>query len=106
MIEDFNNYIEYKEKERILNEELLKQKQLEEAEKQKREDLGYQTLQKMRKNLNLNNKVDKDEENIDFNYRYTSSIKNKNNNNKNREIAFRDYLESFQTVKEKAIDNK
>ena len=106
MIEDFNNYIEYKEKERILNEELLKQKQLEEAEKQKKEDLGYQTLQKMRKNLNLNNKVNKDEENIDFNYRYTSSIKNKNNNNKNREIAFRDYLESFQTVKEKAIDNK
>ena len=105
-INDFNNFIEYKEKERILNEELLKQKLLEEAEKQKEEDVEFQILEKMKKNLNLNNKVNKDEENIDFNYRYISSIKNKNKNNENKENAFKDYLESFQFVKEKTFYNK
>ena len=104
-INDFNSYIENKEKERIINEELLKKKQLEEANKLKEEDIEYQVLQKMKKNLNLNNKVKNDEENIDFNYRYTSSIKNKDKKDIILEHAFKDYLESLQVVKQKDINN-
>ena len=104
-INDFNNYIENKEKERIHNEELLRQKQLEEAIKLKEEDAEYQVLQKMRKNLNLDNKIKKDEENIDFNYRYTSIIKNKDSKNIS-EQAFKDYLESLEVVKQKDTNNK
>ena len=104
-INDFNNYIENKERERILKEELLRQKQLEEAIKLKEKDAEYQVLQKMRKNLNLDNKIKKDEENIDFNYRYTSSIKNKDSKNIS-EQAFKDYLESLEVVKQKDTNNK
>ena len=104
-INDFNSYIENKEKERIINEELFKKKQLEEANKLKEEDIEYQVLQKMKKNLNLNNKVKNDEENIDFNYRYTSSIKNKDKKDIILEHAFKDYLESLQVVKQKDINN-
>ena len=105
-INDFNNFIEHKEKERIANEELIKQKELEEAMKLKEEDAEYQVIQKMKKNLNINNNVKKDEENIDFNYRYTSSIKSKDNQSAISEQAFKDYLESLEIVKDKTILNK
>ena len=100
-INDFNNYIEYKEKEKMANEELKKQKELEEAIKLKEEGAEYQVLQKMKKNLNTNNNIKKDEENIDFNYRYTSSIKSKDNQSAISEKAFKDYLESLEFVKDK-----
>ena len=100
-INDFNNYIEYKEKEKMANEELKKQKELDEAIKLKEEGAEYQVLQKMKKNLNTNNNIKKDEENIDFNYRYTSSIKSKDNQSAISEKAFKDYLESLEFVKDK-----
>ena len=105
-INDFNNFIEYKERERIMNEELYKQKQLEEEKKLREEDPEYQAIQKMRKNLNLNNNIKKDEENIDFNNIYITKVKNKNKNKIICEQAFKDYLESFKFVKQKDINNK
>ena len=104
-INDFNNYIEYKERERMMNEKILKQKQLEEAKKLREDDAEYQVIQKMRKNLNLNNNIKKDEENIDFNYRYISKNKDKEKNKTIYEQAFKDYLESFKVVKQKTIKN-
>ena len=89
-----------------MNEELLRQRQLEKAKKLREENVEYQVLEKMRKNLNLNNKIKKDEENIDFNYRYISNVKNRNRNKSISEQAFKDYLESYQVVKQKEINNK
>ena len=103
-INDFTNYIESKEKERLINAELLKKKQKEEEIKSKEEDIGYQVLVKMKKNLNLNNNIKSDEENIDFNYRYISNQKkNRNSKKNNSEQAFKDYLESLKFVKAKKV---
>ena len=111
-INEFNNYIEYKERERMMNEELLKQKQIEEEKKLREEDAEYQVMQKMKKNLNLDNNVKKDEERINFKsqdskVKYTN--KNKKNINKNKTIseqAFKDYLESIGFVKQKSINKE
>ena len=105
-INDFTNYIESKEKERRINEELLKKKQKEEEIKSKEEDIGYQVLLKMKKNLNLNNNIKTDEENIDFNYRYISNQKKNRKSKKNiSEQAFKDYLEALKFVKAKKVIN-
>ena len=111
-INEFNNYIEYKERERMMNEELLKQKQIEEEKKFREEDAEYQVMQKMKKNLNLDNNLKKDEERINFKsqdskVKYTN--KNKKNINKNKTIseqAFKDYLESIGFVKQKSINKE
>ena len=111
-INEFNNYIEYKERERMMNEELLKQKQIEEEKKLREEDAEYQVMQKMKKNLNLDNNLKKDEERINFKsqdskVKYTN--KNKKNINKNKTIseqAFKDYLESIGFVKQKSINKE
>ena len=101
-INEFNNYIESKEKERVINEELLKKKKQEEEIKLKEEDIGYQTIEKMKKQLNLNQNQNKDEENIDFNYKYIpSTIRERNSKKTNSEQAFEDYLESLKFVKAK-----
>ena len=109
-INDFNNYIDCKEKERLTNEELFRQKQIEEEKKLKEEDIHYQVMQKMIKNLNMNNKIKKEEENIDFNYRYIPSIKNQKLKDIVSQQAFKDYLESLKFVKKKekllAINNE
>lgn len=102
-IKEFTNFIESKEKERIINEEILRKKQEEEELKLKQEDIEYQVWEKMRKNLNLDNNLKKSEENINFNYRYTFNPKNKNKINIS-EQAFRDYLESLQVVKDKKVN--
>ncbi len=105
-INDFTNYIESKEKERRINEELLKKKQKEEEIKTKEEDIKYQIMLKMKKNLNLNNNIKTDEENIDFNYRYISNQKKNRKSKKNiSEQAFKDYLEALKFVKAKKVIN-
>ena len=105
-INEFTNYLESKEKERLINEELLRKQKIEEEIKLKQEDAEYQVWEKMRKNLNLNNKLNKDEDNIDFIYRYSVNSKSKDKIKRNSEQAFKDYLESLQILKEKKIDKK
>ena len=104
-INEFTNYLESKERERLINEELLRKQKIEEEIKLRQEDAEYQVWEKMRKNLNLNNNLNKDEDNIDLVYRYSINSKSKDKSKRNSEQAFRDYLESLQILKEKE-DNK
>ena len=104
-INEFNNYIEYKERERMMNEELLKQKQIEEEKKLREEDAEYQVMQKMKKNLNLDNNLKKDEERINFKSQ-DSKVKYTNKNKSISEQAFKDYLESIGFVKQKSINKE
>ena len=95
IVDDFNNYFEKKEKERLLNEEIMKKKQLEEEELIKSQDEQYQLMQKMKKNLNLENTENENEEKINFKYRYSSVINQRKNESLFKKLskeAFNDYL--------------
>ena len=106
IINDFNNYIQNKEKERLLNEELMKKKQLEEEEIIKGQDEQYQLKQKMIQNLNKENKTNQ-EEDINFDYRYSSSKNNNKINHKSKyKEAFNEYLFILNQAKDKRVQNK
>ena len=104
-INNFNNFIINKEKERIINEELLKQKILEEQKISKEKDIQYQVYKKMIKNLN-NDEIDKSEEKIDFKYKSMSSYKNNDKNSNIAEQAYKEYLQSLKMIKKKFNKNK
>ena len=107
IINDFNNYMESKEKERLLNEEMMRKKQIEEEELIKGQDEHYQLMQKMKKNLNLENKINKEENEIKFDYKYSSSINNNKSNDKNiAKEAFNEYLTILNKAKNKRAHNK
>ncbi len=110
IINDFNNYIQNKEKERIQNEEMNMKKQMEEDQIIQGQDEHYQLKKKMVKNLNLENKVNEEEDNINFDYRYSSSIHNNKKDNKNKaKEAFDEYLFFYNYLKNKknkVKDNK
>ena len=102
IINDFNNYIEYKEKEKHAKEEMMKKKQLEEEELIKVQDEHYQLKQKMIKNLNRENKIKKEEEDITFDYKdYSNLNSNRRDNKKILKEAFNEYLIFFQNAKNK-----
>jgi hypothetical protein len=104
IINDFNNYFQMKEKERLENKEKMRKKQLEEEELMKGQDEQYQLLQKMKNNLNAENKVNIEEEKIDFKYKYSSILNKKINDNLNKKKmkdAFNDYLLALNYVKSK-----
>ena len=107
IINDFNNYMESKERERLLNEEMMRKKQIEEEELINGEDEHYQLMQKMKKNLNLENKINKEENEIKFDYKYSSSINNNKSNDKNiAKEAFNEYLTILNKAKNKRAHNK
>ena len=107
IINDFNNYIQKKEKERMLNEELMKKKQLEEEETLKKYDENYQLMKKMRKNLNQENKINIDESKINFNYKYAARLfKNKDDGKNKLKEAFNEYLISLNNAKLKSAQIK
>ena len=107
IINDFNNYMESKERERLLNEEMMRKKQIEEEELIKGQDEHYQLMQKMKKNLNLENKINKEENEIKFDYKYSSSINNNKSNDKNiAKEAFNEYLTILNKAKNKRAHNK
>ena len=107
IINDFNNYMESKERERLLNEEMMRKKQIEEEELIKGEDEHYQLMQKMKRNLNLENKINKEENEIKFDYKYSSSINNNKTNDKNKsKEAFNEYLTILNKAKNKRAQNK
>ena len=106
IINDFNNFIQKKEKERILNQELMKKKLMEEEELIKEHDEQYQLMKKMKKNLNLENYINNDEEKIKFNYKYFSNINNNKKGNQNAaKEAYKEYLISFKNIKLKNEQN-
>ena len=109
IVNDFNNYFSKKEKERLLNEEIMKKKQLEEEELIKSQDEHYQLMEKMKKNLNSENVENADEEKINFKYRYSSVINQRKKENLLKKIskdAFNDYLLSLNYIKLKNAKSK
>ena len=107
IINDFNNFIQKKEKERKLNEELIKKKQLEEEEMLKKYDENYQLMKKLRKNLNVENKINEEESKINFNYKYAARLfKNKEDRKNKVKEAFNEYLLSLNNAKLKSAQIK
>ena len=100
-IDEFNNRLEIREKEKKLHEELMNKKLCEEEKKKREEDVEYQVLEKMKKNLDSdnNNEESKENENIDFNYKFFLSkdlVKNKSTID-----PYQDYKEFFDIITEK-----
>ena len=107
-LNEFNNKLEIREKEKKIHEELMNQKLLEEEKKRREEDIEYQIFSKMKENLkneNYNEENNKENENIDFNYKMVLSkglVKNKI-----KIDPYKEYKEFFKMEKEKQDkDNK
>ena len=105
IINDFYNYFQKKEKERLLNEEKMKKKLIEEDKLIKSQDEQYQLMQKMKEKLNSENVEKPEEEKINFKYKYSSVISKKKNDNLYKKIAkdaFNDYLLTLKYIKLKS----
>lgn len=81
-LNEFNNKLEIREKEKKRHEEFMNQKLYEEEQKRKKEDIEYQIFSKMKENLRMENddEENKKNEDIDFNYKIVLSkglVKNK-----------------------------
>ena len=107
-LNEFNNKLEIREKEKKIHEELMNQKLFEEEKKRREEDIEYQIFSKMKENLrneNYNEENNKENENIDFNYKMVLSkglVKNKI-----KIDPYKEYKEFFKMEKEKQDkDNK
>ena len=98
-INEFNNYIEQKENEiksndKIMAETLKKQKSiLDETDEE------FQLKQKMKKNLENEEKNKKEEIDIKLNYKFIPTLKATKKKNKNK--SYKDYQEFFEIVKNK-----
>ena len=98
-VNEFNNLLEEKEKERKMEEEYINNKIREEENKKREEDIRYQIFSKIQENLKKDNEKENKEENIDFNYKLFLSkglVSNKNNTD-----PYLDYKEFFEMEKEK-----
>ena len=82
-LNEFNNKLELREKEKKLHEEYMNQKLFEEEKKRREEEIEYQIVSKMKENLrkeNYDENNKKEDEDIDFNYKMVLSrglVKNK-----------------------------
>jgi len=100
-LNEFNNKLEIKEKEKKIHEEFMNQKLFEEEKKRREEDIEYQIFSKMKENLRKeNNEEDnKENESIDFNYKMVLSkglVKNKI-----KIDPYKEYKEFYELEKEK-----
>jgi len=103
-VNEFNNLLEEKEKEKKLEEEYLNQKLIEEENKRREEDIRYQIFSKIQENLKKEDVKENKGENIDFNYKLFLSkglVTNKVNTD-----PYLDYKEFFQFEKEKQEKEK
>ena len=74
-LNEFNNRLEIKEKEKKIHEEFMNKKLFEEEKKRQEEDIEYQIFSKMKENLRKENNDEdhKENESIDFNYKMVLS---------------------------------
>ena len=107
-INEFNNKLELREKERKRQEEYMNQKLFEEEQKRREEDIEYQIFSKMRENLQKENynedNNNKENENIDFNYKIVLSkglVKNQI-----KMDPYKEYKEFFEMEKKKEEKRK
>ena len=94
-IDEFNHFVEAKEKEKIINDEVLRKKLLEEAKKNQEEADEFQIIEKMRRNLSM--EKNNDDEDINFNYQYISTSKIPHNEVEGQ--PYDEYLEFFDLAK-------
>ena len=98
-IDEFNNYIEQKENEiksndKIMAETLKKEKSILDETNEE-----FQLKQKMKKNLENEEKNKKEEIDIKLNYKFIPTLKATKKKNKNK--SYKDYQEFFEIVKNK-----
>ena len=99
-IDDFNNYIEQKEKEKKINDRKLAETLRKEELKIREEDIEFQIKQKMKlifaKEAVGENKKEND---IDFNYKFIPTLKVTKKIDGSK--SYKDFKEFFETVKNK-----
>ena len=98
-IDEFNNFIEQKEREIISNNKIMAETLKKEKSKLEEKDVQIQTKQKMKKNLEKEAKNKNQENDIKFDYKFIPTLKATKKKNKNK--SYKDYQEFFEIVKNK-----
>ena len=98
-IDEFNNFIEQKEREIISNNKIMEETLKKEKTKLEEKDVQIQTKQKMKKNLEKEAKNKNQEDDIKFDYKFIPTLKATKKKNKNK--SYKDYQEFFEIVKNK-----
>ena len=98
-IDEFNNFIEQKEREIISNNKIMAETLKKEKSKLEEKDVQIQTKQKMKKNLEKEAKNKNQEDDIKFDYKFIPTLKATKKKNKNK--SYKDYQEFFEIVKNK-----
>ena len=98
-IDEFNNFIEQKEREIISNNKIMEETLKKEKSKLEEKDVQIQTKQKMKKNLEKEAKNKNQEDNIKFDYKFIPTLKATKKKNKNK--SYKDYQEFLEIVKNK-----
>ena len=98
-IDEFNNFIEQKEREIISNNKIMAETLKKEKSKIDEKDAQIQMKQKMKKNLEKEAKNKNQEDDIKFDYKFIPTLKATKKKNKNK--SYKDYQEFFEIVKNK-----
>jgi len=98
-IDEFNNFIEQKEREIISNNKIMAETLKKEKTKLEEKDVQIQTKQKMKKNLEKEAKNKNQEDDIKLDYKFIPTLKATKKKNKNK--SYKDYQEFFEIVKNK-----
>ena len=98
-IEEFNNFIEQKEKEIIYNNKIMAETLKKEKSKIDEKDAQIQMKQKMKKNLEKEEKNKGKEDDIKLDYKFIPTLKATKKKNKNK--SYKDYQEFLEIVKNK-----
>ena len=98
-IDEFNNYIEQKENEIKSNDKIMAETLKKEKSILDETDEEFQLKQKMKKNLENEEKNKKEEIDIKLNYKFIPTLKATKKKNKNK--SYKDYQEFFEIVKNK-----
>ena len=98
-IDEFNNFIEQKEREIISNNKIMAETLKKEKTKLEEKDVQIQTKQKMKKNLEKEANNKNQEDDIKFDYKFIPTLKATKKKNKNK--SYKDYQEFFEIVKNK-----
>ena len=99
-IDEFNNFIEQKEKEIISNNKIMAETLKKEQSKSMEKDAEAQIKQKMKKNFEKEEKnKNKNDDDIKLNYKFIATLKATKKKHKNR--SYQDYQEFLEIVKDK-----
>ena len=99
-IDEFNNFIEQKEKEIISNNKIMAETLKKEQSKSMEKDAEAQIKQKMKNNFEKEEKnKNKNDDDIKLNYKFIATLKATKKKHKNR--SYQDYQEFLEIVKDK-----